>query len=179
MKWLFIPFILCAQTASACGEFPDRTDERALLLKNLKEADTVSKGQQSIGDIWGFWQTAPDAAAQELLDRGLSSLRASDFIAAEDAFGRLVGYCPDYAEGHNQLAFAYFLQDKLEASSNSLDRTLELEPQHFGALSGKGLIFIKQGREDIAQVFLRRAKKINPWLNESRLIRKIPGEGEL
>ncbi len=88
-------------------------------------------------------------------------------------------YCPDYAEGHNQLAFAYFLQDKLEASSDSLDRAIELEPQHFGALAGKGLVFIKQGRDDIAQIFLRRAQKVNPWLNERGLIKSVPGQGEL
>ncbi|WP_226804140.1 hypothetical protein [Amylibacter sp. SFDW26] len=174
-----IPLVLCVNTAYACSEIADRNDERAMLLQNLKDADTYRKGQASIAGMWMFWQQAPDETAQELLDTGLSRLRISDYIAAEDAFARLVDYCPDYAEGHNQLAFAYFLQDKLEASSDSLDRTLELEPQHFGALAGKGLVFIKQGRNDIAQIFLRRAQKVNPWLNERGLIKPVPGQGEL
>ncbi len=179
MKWLFIPLLLCANATYACSHLTDRSDERITLLQNLKDADTYSKGQASIAGMWMFWQQAPDEVAQELLDTGLSHLRISDYIAAEKVFIRLVEYCPDYAEGHNQLAFAYFLQDKFDESSESLDRTLELEPQHFGALAGKGLVYIKQGREDIAQIFLRRAQKVNPWLSERGLIRPVPGQGEL
>ena len=178
MKWL-IPLILSANIANACADVPDRRIERLTLLDDLQTADDFSKGQSSIAAIWGCWQTAPDEVAQELLDTGLSQLRVSDFLAAEDAFERLVTYCPEYAEGHNQLAFAYFLQGKFDASSDSLNRTLALEPMHFGALEGKGLIFIKQGREDIAQIFLRRAQKVNPWMNLQGLIRPQKGQGEL
>lgn len=179
MKWLIIPFIVYANVTYACTDFADRNDERIVLLENLKDEDTYRKGQNSIADMWLFWRQAPDEVAQELLDTGLSRLRISDYIAAEDAFARLVDYCPEYAEGHNQLAFAYFLQGKFDASSDSLDRAIELEPQHFGAIAGKGLIYIKQGRNDIAQIFLRRAVKINPWLNERGLIKPVPGQGEL
>ncbi len=179
MKCLFIPILFFAHASYACSDVPDRNTERMKLLENLQLAETFSSSQSAVAGMWQFWQSAPDTVAQELLDTGLSHLRVSDFIAAETTFLRLVKYCPDYAEGHNQLAFAYFLQEKLEASSDSLDRTLELEPHHFGALEGKGLIFIKQGREDIAQIFLRRALKVNPWMQLNGLIKPQKGQGEL
>jgi tetratricopeptide (TPR) repeat protein len=181
MKWLFVILLtLFAQpVAAACPDLPDRSQERSGLLEQLKAADSYSKGAASIAGMWMFWRTAPDEVAQELLDNGVASIRISDLIRAEDVLTRLVKYCPDYAEGHNQLAFAYFLQGKYDRAQASLDRTLELEPAHFGALSGKALVYMRQGREDIAQVFLRRAVAINPWLNERSLLRPAPGGDDI
>ena len=162
-----------------CPELPERAQERSKLLQQLKVADTYSKGSASIAAMWMFWRIAPDETAQEMLDNGLSRMRISDLAQAEDDLGRLADYCPEYPEGHNQLAFAYFLQGKYDLSLASLDRTLELEPFHFGALSGKALVYQAQGHEDIAQIFLRRAVDINPWLNERHMLRPKKGADEL
>lgn len=167
------------QPVFACPETLDRNVERTTLLKELKAADTYSKGTASIASMWLFWRIAPDEIAQEMLDDGLASIRVSDYLNAEDKLSRLVKYCPNYAEGYNQLAFVKFLQGQFEISINYLDRALELEPQHFGALSGKALNYMELGREDIGQVFLRRAVAVNPWLNERHLLRPAKGTGEL
>ncbi len=162
-----------------CPELPGRSQERTELLQQLKSADTYNKGSAAIASMWLFWRAAPDEISQEMLDNGINSIRVADYIAAEDVLMRLVKYCPLYAEGYNQLAFAYFLQGNYEQSLAELGRTLEIEPLHFGALSGKALIYIKQGREDIAQVFLRRAVDVNPWLNERFLLRPVKGSDDL
>ncbi len=180
MKWLVLTFILSAtQVMAACPALPIQSEKRADLLQHLKTADTYNKGAAAIASMWKFWRVAPDEIAQEMLDNGLSSIHMADYIAAEDVLGRLAQYCPDYPEGHNQLAFAYFLQGKYDQSLASLDRTLELEPLQFGALSGKALIYQAQGREDIAQVFLRRAVAVNPWLNERFMLRPVQGGDDI
>lgn len=180
MKRFLIPLFLMGATAvTACPDLPDRTQERAALLEQLKAADSYSKGRASIAEMWLFWRKAPDELAQELLDSGLSNIRIANYSRAEDALARLVAYCPAYAEGHNQLAFVYFLQGNFDKSHAGLDRTLELEPLHFGALSGKALTFLAQGREDIAQIYLRRAVAVNPWLNERHMLRPVPGGSDL
>ena len=180
MKRFFIPLILLStQAAYACPELPDQTVERAALIEQLKAADTYRKGQAAIAAMWMLWRNAPDETAQELLDEGLSNIHVADYIRAEDALSRLTAYCPDYAEGHNQLAFTYFLQGKYELSHESLDRVLELEPVHFAALSGKALTYQAEGREDIAQIFFRRAVALNPWLNERYMLRPLKDGSDL
>ncbi len=180
MKRFLIPlFLIGTQAAYACPDLPERTDERAALIEQLKVADTYSNGQAAITGMWLYWRTAPDEIAQEMLDNGLSSIRIADLIRAESDLSRLVAYCPNYAEGHNQLAFAYFLQGKYAQSHDSLDRVLALEPVHFAALSGKALTYQAEGREDIAQIFLRRAVALNPWLNERYMLRPPKGGSDL
>lgn len=62
--------------------------------------------------------------------------------------------------------------DSLEA----IERTLEREPKHYGALAGKGMILILQGRDAEGQAALREALKVNPWLKERGPITDPPGQ---
>ncbi len=56
-----------------------------------------------------------------------------------------------------------------------LDRTLELEPRHFGALAGKALTLLRQGRAVLGQKALREAVAVNPWITERALLATPPG----
>ena len=64
-----------------------------------------------------------------------------------------------------------FLAGKYDASLVAIAKTLELEPMHYAALAGRGIILIEQGKEDEAQIPLKQALAINPWLKERRLIK--------
>ena len=99
------------------------------------------------------------------------SRRASyDFLGARAVLGRLVDYCPDYAEGYNQRAFASYLASDYEAALADLDRALEILPNHVAALSGKSLTLMGLERFDEAQQVLREAVALNPWLQERALL---------
>ena len=74
-----------------------------------------------------------------------TSASAGRLTAAIAEFGRVIEMAPDFAEGWNKRATAYYLNDELEASVADIQRTLVLEPRHFGALSGMGLIFLQSG----------------------------------
>jgi hypothetical protein len=64
-----------------------------------------------------------------------------------------------------------------DASETNLKRTLELEPRHFGALSGLGLIAQQRGNLPVAKIWIKRAVKIHPFLNE-RLILDITDKSD-
>ena len=75
-------------------------------------------------------------------------------------------------EGWNQLGYVYFLAGDYDASLAAIEHVLALEPLHYAALAGKGIIFFYEGKVEEAQVPLKRALAINPWLKERNLIGK-------
>lgn len=148
------------------------------LLGEVARAPDEATARRLSGELWTFWLAAPDARAQTLLDTGMAARSAGDFATARDLLGQLVAYCPDYAEGWNQRAFAAFLRADFEAALSDLDRALELSPNHIAALSGKALTLIGMGRDEEGQKVLREALRLNPWLSERRLL-TLPPEREL
>ncbi len=168
--------LAAAPAAAECPAKPPRPEERAALLADLAEAPSELDGRIAADAVRRFWAEAPDARAQALIDRVFDRRRWHDLEAAEQAARELVAYCPDFAEGWNQLATVLYERGRLDASLAAVDEVLALEPAHFGALSGRGLILMAQGRTAAAQRALREAAAIHPWMAERALILPEPGE---
>ena len=73
---------------------------------------------------------------------------------------------PDWAEGWNKRATVLYLMGEHDRSLADIDRVLALEPRHFGAIAGIGLIRIEKGEMREALAAFRRALAINPFLRE-------------
>jgi len=86
----------------------------------------------------------------------------------------LVKHQPQFAEGWNQYGYMLFLAGSYDASLAAIQKAVELEPMHYAALAGEGIILTEQGKEAQAQAPLKRALAINPWLKERNLIVKEP-----
>jgi tetratricopeptide (TPR) repeat protein len=160
-----------AMAGAECAPPPDRTAERASLLRDLVEAPDPLRGELATAEVWRFWFRAPDAEAQLLLDRGGVRMREGDFAVAKAEFTALIGYCPAFAEGWNQRAFARFLKGDLDGSLADIAEVLAREPAHFGALAGQVQIFLKQGKPERADEALRAALAVNPWIGERAILR--------
>ncbi len=114
--------------------------------------------------IWSLWLATDDEAIAPWLSRGLAALEARNLGAALQAFDRVVELAPDYAEGWNKRAALHWLRGAYEASVADIDRTLALEPRHFGALSGLAMIREAQGRPFEALEALEKLLHIHPRL---------------
>jgi len=106
-----------------------------------------------------------------MLDESLRAIRDGDFIRAVDRLNALVSYCPFFAEGYNQRAFVNFLRKDYQAALPDLDQAIALNPHHTGALTGKARTLIELGENDEAQLILKKAVALNPWLGERALLR--------
>ncbi len=65
-----------------------------------------------------------------------------------------------------------FLQENYDQSLSDLEKALELEPRHFGAMAGQARILMRQGRFATGQALLKKAVKIHPFLRERSMIVK-------
>ena len=50
---------------------------------------------------------------------------------------------------------------------------LELEPRHFGALSGRALIYLQQGKRALAIKDMAAAVAVHPFLSERQLFPEL------
>ncbi len=172
--------LLCAPTLAYadCPPPTERTAEHSALMGQLRSAENETQARDLNNALWAIWTTAPDAAAQAMLDEGMSRRASFDFLGAIKALDRLVVYCPQYPEGYNQRAFVHFLRQNYPAALRDLQRVLEMMPDHIGAASGLALTFIEMGRHDEGQAALRYALSLNPWLPERHALRPAPGDAE-
>ncbi len=97
-----------------------------------------------------------------------------DLSGAIAILDKLVALTPDWAEAWNQRATLRYMAEDFDGSLADIERVLELEPKHFGALSGEVLILMRFGRVEVAQSVLKKAVEINPFLAERALLIEPP-----
>lgn len=97
-----------------------------------------------------------------LLQRGRKAMEAGETDIAIEHFTALVDHAPDFAEGWNARATAYFSAGLYGPSIQDIRTTLDLNPRHFGALSGLGIILDELGYEEEALNAYREVKKLHP-----------------
>jgi len=179
IRVIFCSLVMCflslgAARAETCPESQDRSLERASLFEELLSAPNENAATLIANQIWEIWITAPDQKSQAMLDDGMRRREAYAFADAETILDDLTAYCPNYSEGWNQRAFVRYLREDFEGSLEDIERTLMLEPNHFGALSGKALTLMGQGKTGLGKLTIREALKVHPWLRERAIVADTP-----
>lgn len=158
---------------------PAATDDtyRDRLFESLKNARSEAQGRAVEDAIWEMWMAkAPNADVARSIRDAMAARESYDYSRALSLLDTAVAAAPDYAEAWNQRAFVRFLKEDFEGALSDIDHALQLEPRHFGALSGRALVLMRFGRMEAAQRTLREAVAIHPWLKERALIIPEPGE---
>lgn len=136
--WLLI---LAATTVLADQRDP-RLDELFESLQEIREPEALQRVES---EIWGIWLQSEQDGIDTLMRQGINAMHRRDLDTALARFDEITEQAPEFAEGWNKRATVYYLRGELEESVKDIQRTLALEPRHFGALSGMGLIFMKLG----------------------------------
>lgn len=140
-----------------------QTDKLDSLFEELKGADARAASRIE-REIWNEWSKSGSPAMDLLLQRGRDAMEAGDTAAAIEHFTALTDHAPDFAEGWNARATAYFQAGELGPSVNDIAKTLTLNPRHFGALSGLGMIFEQLEQPEKALEAYKAALAIHPQL---------------
>ncbi len=150
------------------------------LFDKLKGAATEAEARRVEAVIWQAWFHSDNGDVAQVMSRVQFAMRAGMYDLALGELDKVVHIAPKYAEGWNQRATVLFLLKRDLESVRDIQRVLALEPRHFGALSGLGLIHMRAGNWKSALESFRKALNIHPFLKERGLIealeKKVEGQ---
>ena len=164
---LFI-FVLLISISSA-NEREDKLDQLFIKLKNLNSETIVEIEQQ----IWSLWSTHPsNQELTKVLAQGSELVLAQKYIEASQIFTRVIEIDPTWAEAWNKRATVLYMLGEYQKSQDDIDKVLELEPRHFGALAGQGLVNIQLKNFEKAIRSYKQAQEIYPSMRSPEIMIK-------
>jgi tetratricopeptide (TPR) repeat protein len=146
----------------------DKPDLDQLFAK-LRDPATGANVLSLEPQIWDRWMHGGTDAQNEALAKASAAMGVGDFKVAEKMLDTLLAETKTYAEVWNKRATLYFLLGKMDESLADIVKTLELEPRHFGALSGRGMIYQRMGRNAEALTAFKQALEIHPTMPGARI----------
>ena len=187
----FSAFFLFSATAARADDPPAATTPPVAVTKkarldqlfaDLKRERNEKAAERIAGRIWGEWFQSGSASIDLMMQWSQKAMDDQKFDVALDFLDQVVTLQPQYAEGWNRRATVHFMMGNFRKSMTDIERTLELEPRHFGALSGMAQIMAATNHDELALQAWQRVLVIYPMLrnaqNEvSRLEEELAGEG--
>ena len=165
MRALRTTLLICFLSLSAVHAWSDQLDPRLdELFAELNQASRPDQAGPIAQKIWAIWHETPDRVVQSLLSSGIGSMSQGDLAGALKTFDQIVAIAPNFSEAWNKRATVHFLMNNLDQSLQDIVKTLELEPRHFGALSGRGLVYVKLEDFERALVAFEAALAVNPQM---------------
>ncbi|MFQ5657233.1 MAG: tetratricopeptide repeat protein [Candidatus Methylomirabilales bacterium] len=169
MRCIVAAMVLAAVTLLAPPALASQNDGRLdVLFARLRTTDSAAEATAITREIWAIWQQSESDTVNVLMAKGIDEMSRGNYGAALDVFTQMVEAEPNFAEGWNKRATVYYLIGEFDASVRDIDRTLALEPRHFGALSGLGFIYLSLGNERAALKAFEKALRFNPYLPGAR-----------
>lgn len=155
--WLMIASILNASSTTQT------------LLDQLKRAQSMDEAGPIVDKLWREWTSAHKNSDEEaLMSEGLVAMSEGNLDRAENIFTKLIEINPNFTEAWNKRATLRFMLWDFEGSLKDVEKVLTLEPRHFGALSGLGMIHLRLGDperalkayEDLVNIFPSNADAV-------------------
>ena len=171
MKYILsILFFVLFLMENVFGEIQIKLDKLFVELKNNNDISLEIEQE-----IWKLWSTHPkDKNLTKLLAKGSEHVNNHKFEEALKTFTKVIDLDPNWAEAWNKRATVLYLIGEFQKSQNDIDKVLELESRHFGALAGQGLVNIQLKNYEKAIVSYKKALEIYPSMKSPEtMIKKI------
>ena len=141
----------------------ERAAKLDALFQQLSQSDPQT-ANSLMNQIFSIWSDSGSDTANYLLIRAREALEAEALDTALLHLNDLVRLEPEFAEAWNLRATVFFLLDDYGPALADIRRTLVLEPRHFGAIAGLGIILDRLGMEEEALAAFRQALELHPHL---------------
>lgn len=160
--------------------------DRQIILSNLYErlqaSDSKETSERLIQAIEKIWLTSGSDTIDLLMARASSAFDKNKLKLAKQLLDSITDLDPNYSEGWSKRAMLAFKQDDYLSSLKDLEKVLALDPRHFRAIQGVGLILQQFGKKKQALELYRKVLKINPFSEaaqqaENELAREVEGQG--
>lgn len=144
---------------AAAGDAADALDT---LFTDLKRESDEDAARQIVRDIWAEWNDSGSPTVDTLMGWAGEAMTDSRYSTALDLLDQVTVLEPDYAEGWNRRATLHYMLGNHSKSMADINRVLEIEPRHFGALSGMGMIFMQSGNDRMALRAFQQVLEVYP-----------------
>lgn len=176
---LGVVILRCQSTATTENSttMNEQQEQLEALFQRLKTTESRTEIELIQADIWQVWLDTGQPTSDQWMAQGLDAMSEQDYDEAIALFTQIIEILPNYAEGWNKRATAYYLRGNYRASIDDIKRTLALEERHFGALSGLVSIYRTIGDDRGALNTLEKLATIMPSdENVQKQIQQLRGE---
>ena len=133
------------------------------LVKSLQHSDPDMRSSAEQA-LWSIWFRSGDQSVDDMLQKGAGYIKKEQYAEAIDLLTEVTHIAPEFAEGYNQRAIAYFMLEEWEQSIDDCKKVITLNPVHFGAFAGMGQCYLQLGSLREALKAFQRALEIHPGL---------------
>jgi len=168
-KFLVIIFLILSTSVLSANERDDQLDKLFNeLKKNISSSSSIIAKQ-----IWTLWSTHPtDQKLTSMLDEGSRLVQDQKLNRAIKVFTEVIEMDPSWAEAWNKRATVFYIIGEFQKSQDDIDKVLELEKRHFGALAGQGLVNIQLKNYEKAILSYKKAQEIYPSMQSPKTMIK-------
>ena len=138
------------------------------LFAKLRVNATGPAGDRIETEILRRLGRSGSATADLLMSWAVDAMGEKNYPLALDVLDQIIVVKPDFVEAWNKRATVHFLMDDYGDSLSDIRQTLALEPRHFGALAGFGMILQAMDKNEEAIRVYKRALEIDPRLDKVR-----------
>ena len=138
------------------------------LFSDLKRERNEKAAERIAGNIWSEWFQSGSASIDLMMQWSQKAIENQKFDVALDFLDQVIALDPNYAEGWNRRATVHYLMGDYAMSMADIDKTLQLEPRHFGALAGMAEILKDTGRKKLALRAYEQVLKLYPMMRPAQ-----------
>ncbi len=171
---------LCLVFAVPARAAEPNKDALPVLLDRLAKTTEQEQANLIAEEVWAHFFNSGSASVDLILQRGIAAQAAENFDLASDFYADVIEFAPDFAEGWNRRAGLEYQRGEYAAALEDLAMAIKLQPRHFGAMAGLGLVFERLGSAKGAYKAYQDALAIHPFLphalsGTARLKKQVEG----
>jgi len=157
--------VLCFSSIGSADQTDQRLDELFETLQTSQDSEVLLEAEAA---IWEIWYESGKETVDAMMLEAAELVRAGDLSGAEEVYSMIIEEAPEFSEGWNRRATVRFYQRDYDGSLDDIEQTLKLEPRHFGAVWGLGMILGTQHDFERAIIAFERLLEIKPNATDAR-----------